>query len=289
MQVIQNAKLAPGKVVTVGERVSRGANQVSMSNGGNRATRVIRHHWDSRADTFDSEATHGLVSEKQRDAWLSLLSRLAGEPPQRALDVGCGTGFLALRLAELGHTVTGVDLSPQMIEHARRKAQQQHLQIDFRVADAADLDCADHAFDLVVARHVIWNLPDPQRGVAEWLRVLRPGGRLALVEGKWAENEALKEAQLRPVSRLLVGAVDTAAGQVFRRGRLRKKLLNWRYRRLEVELPFSGGPSAPELVDFLEANSLEEVSVEPLMNPALWGETPEFLRYLAAGTRSARL
>src|SRR5207248_3527401 len=116
-----------------------------------KVTQLIRHHWDHRADTFDDETGHGLVSEEQRRAWLDLVSRLAGSAPQRVLDVGCGTGFLALRFAELGHIVTGIDLAPQMIDRARRKAEQAGQHIDFRVGDAAALDRPAESYDLVVA------------------------------------------------------------------------------------------------------------------------------------------
>jgi ubiquinone/menaquinone biosynthesis C-methylase UbiE len=262
---------------------------------GHQDTELIRHHWDRRAATFDEQAGHGLVSDEQREAWHDLLSRLVGRAPQRVLDVGCGTGFLALRLAELGHIVSGVDLSGQMIEQARGKADQAALEIEFRVGDAADLDSADEAYDLVVARHVIWNLPDPERGVAEWLRVLRPGGRLLLVEGKWADNEALASALShgRPATRLLARmlqyqVVADGAALMVRSGKYRTKLLNWKYRRLEAQLPFAGGPAASRLVSFLEANSLHYVWTEPLMDPALWGESPQFPRYVVTGTRSAR-
>ena len=252
--------------------------------GSDQHTEVIRHHWNRRAGTFDEEHDHGLVSEEQREAWHDLLSRLVGRAPRRVLDVGCGTGFLALRLAELGHIVTGVDLSGQMIEQARRKAEQAALEIEFYVGDAADLDCTDEAYDLVVARYVIWNLPDPERGVAEWLRVLRPGGRLLLVEGKWADNEALAESYRRPTMRLFARGLDFAA-LIIRSGRYRTKLLNWKYRRLEVQLPFAGGPAESRLVSFLEANSVHHVCAEPLMDPMLWPESPEFPRYVVTGTR----
>jgi ubiquinone/menaquinone biosynthesis C-methylase UbiE len=257
-----------------------------MSSRHDEITQVIRHHWDRRASTFDDAIGHSLVSDEQCKAWLDLLSRLAGLAPRRVLDVGCGTGFLAFRFAELGHTVTGIDLSPQMIDRARRKAEQAGRQIDFRVGDAAALDCADETYDLVVARHVIWNLPDPERGVAEWLRVLRPGGRLGLIEGKWADNEALALANARPTSQVLARALDAAAALVLRSGRNPRRLLNRKYRRIEVQLPFSGGPPATRLADFLEANSVHNVEVEPLMDPTLWGELPQFPRYLATGTRS---
>ena len=153
-------------------------------------TEIIRRYWDRRAATFDCQAGHGLVSNDQRRAWLDLLSRFSGKSYQ-VLDIGCGTGFLALRFAELGHSVTGIDLSPLMIDRARSKAERAGLKIDFRVGDASAIDCDDEIYDIVVARHVLWNLPDPERGVAEWLRVLRPRGRLIVIEGKWTDNEAV--------------------------------------------------------------------------------------------------
>lgn len=257
-----------------------------MSSRHDEITQVIRHHWDWRASTFDDATEHGLASEEQRKAWLDLLSRLAGRAPRRVLDVGCGTGFLAFRFAELGHTVTGIDLSPQMIERARRKAEQEGRQIDFRVCDAAALDSADGTYDLVVARHVIWNLPSPERGVAEWLRVLRPEGRLVLIEGKWADNEALALANERPTAQILARMLDAVAALVLRSGRYHRRLLNRKYRRIEAQLPFSGGPPATRLADFLETNSVHNVEVEPLMDPTLWGELPKFPRYLVAGTRA---
>ena len=257
-----------------------------MRRGSVGSTELIRHHWDRRASTFDAQVGHGLHSEAQLHAWLDLLSRLAGPAPRRVLDVGCGTGFLALRFAELGHTATGIDLSPQMIDQARRNAERAAQQIDFRVGDAAALDFADETYDLVVARHVIWNLPDPERGVSEWLRVLRPGGRLALIEGKWADNDARARANARPAARAIERVVDASAALFLRSGWHPRRLLSWEYRRFEVRLPFSGGPPATQLAEFLRANSLHDVVVEPLMDPTLWGEQPKFPRYLALGARS---
>jgi ubiquinone/menaquinone biosynthesis C-methylase UbiE len=257
-----------------------------MRDGSDRVTDLIRHHWDRRARTFDAGAGHGLVSDEQLRAWLDLLSRLAGEAPWRVLDVGCGTGFLALRFAELGHAATGIDLSPQMIDQARRNAERAALQIEFRVGNATALDFDDKTFDLVIARHVIWNLPDPERGVAEWLRVLRPGGRLALIEGKWGNDDARVLANVHPALRALERVVGGTAALFLRGGWQPRRLLSWKYRRLEVQLPFSGGPPATQLAEFLEAHSVRDVVVEPLMDPTLWGVEPLFFRYLALGTRS---
>jgi ubiquinone/menaquinone biosynthesis C-methylase UbiE len=248
-------------------------------------TGIIRHHWDRRAPTFDDEAGHGLVSDDQRRAWLDLLSRFSGGSPQQVLDVGCGTGFLALRFAELGHTVTGVDLSPQMIDHAWRKAEQAGFKLDFRVGDASDLDCGDEMYDIVAARHVVWNLPDPERGVREWLRVLRPAGQLILIEGKWANNDEFTAMRGRHRVRFKERLKDAIVEISLHSGIGPKRLLRRRYRRVELELPFSGGPSADRLVELLERLSVLNIGVEPLMNPALWGESPQFPRYLVSASR----
>ena len=142
---------------------------------------TIQRHWTGRAATYDNDAVHGLHSEAQRQAWLALIQRWAGPVPLDALDVGCGTGFLALQLAGLGHRVVGVDSAEAMLTVARAKASQAGLAIDFQLADAAELPFAPASFDLVIERHVLWTLLDPAAALAEWGRVLRPGGRLMLI------------------------------------------------------------------------------------------------------------
>jgi SAM-dependent methyltransferase len=248
-------------------------------------TEVIRHHWDRRAPTFDDQAGHGLVSDEQRRAWLELFARFS-ERPQEVLDVGCGTGFIALRFAELGHTVTGIDLSPLMIDRAQSKAERAGFEIDFRVGDVSALDCEDEIFDIVVARHVVWNLPSPELGVAEWLRVLRPGGRLMVIEGKWADNQVV-ETNRRQDKRLKDRFKDAIVEISVRSGIRPKRLRRTHrfYRRVERELPFSGGPSADRLVELLGRLSVVDIEVEPLMDSTLWGEELEFPRYLVSATR----
>jgi ubiquinone/menaquinone biosynthesis C-methylase UbiE len=246
-------------------------------------TEIIRHHWDRRAPIFDDQAGHGLVSDDQRRAWLDLFSRLSGRS-QQVLDVGCGTGFLALIFAELGHTVTGIDLSPLMIDRALSKAERAGFKIDFRVGDASALDCDDEIYDVVVARHVVWNLPNPEQGVAEWLRVLRPGGRLIVIEGKWADDEAVAtKGRHRFRESFKDAIVEISVRSGIHPKRLRKT--HRFYRRVERELPYWGGPPADRLVDLLERLSVVNIEVESLMDPTLWEEPLEFPRYLISGTR----
>src|SRR6185295_7023108 len=181
---------------------------------------------------------------------------------------------------------TGIDLSPLMIDRAESKAQRAGLEIDYRVGDASALDYEDETFDVVVARHVVWNLPSPELGVAEWLRVLRPGGRLLVIEGKWADNQAAethRQRKKRLKDRFKDAIVEISVRSGIRPKRLRRT--HRFYRRVERDLPFSGGPTADRLVDLLRRLSLADIEVEPLMDPTLWGEELEFPRYLASATR----
>ncbi|MFH8801771.1 class I SAM-dependent methyltransferase [Streptomyces sp. NPDC017936] len=139
--------------------------------------------WDASAAAFDEEPDHGLRDPRVRAAWAG---RLRGWLPRRAgdlLDLGCGTGSLSLLAAEQGHRVTGVDLSPAMIGLAR--AELAGRDAVFLVGDATAPPVGDRRFDTVLVRHVLWTLPDPGRALRHWRDLLRPGGRLVLVEGVW--------------------------------------------------------------------------------------------------------
>ncbi|CAL9403260.1 2-methoxy-6-polyprenyl-1,4-benzoquinol methylase, mitochondrial [Streptomyces sp. enrichment culture] len=139
--------------------------------------------WDAQAAVFDEQPDHGLRDPAVRRAWAH---RLRAWLPRRAgdvLDLGCGTGSLSLLAAEQGHRVTGVDLSPAMVRLARRKPAGRDAV--FLVGDAAAPPIGERRFDAVLVRHVLWTLPDPARVLRHWYGLLRPGGRLVLVEGVW--------------------------------------------------------------------------------------------------------
>jgi ubiquinone/menaquinone biosynthesis C-methylase UbiE len=264
-------------------------------------TRLIQHHWNSRAANFDEELEHGMHSEAQRQAWLEVLARLAGNLPQRILDVGCGTGVLTILFAQLGHRVTGIDIAPRMLDRARVKAQDAGVVVEFRHENAGEVSDSDGSYDLVVARHVVWTLPDPAQAVGEWRRLLRPGGCLAVVEGQWwtdgpkAESPSLRKtlvAFLRATRNAVShGARPAQWGAVL--GRLlalgNQGALNEneeaRYQEAHRRLPFYGGPSAAQLAALLEFLGLRDVIIEPLMSAVLWGKVPPHPRYLAVGRR----
>ncbi|GEC06679.1 SAM-dependent methyltransferase [Streptomyces spinoverrucosus] len=139
--------------------------------------------WDALAAAFDDEPDHGLRDPEVRDAWARRLRSWLPDTACDVLDLGCGTGSLSLLATEQGHRVTGVDLSPVMVERARAKLAGRD--VVFLVGDAAAPPVGERQFDVVLVRHVLWALPDPGRALRHWRGLLRPGGRLVLVEGVW--------------------------------------------------------------------------------------------------------
>ncbi|GLZ34123.1 SAM-dependent methyltransferase [Lentzea sp. NBRC 105346] len=148
--------------------------------------------WDTQAATFDLKPDHGLTDPAVRAAWADLLLPLI-PPASSVVDLGCGTGSLSELLASAGHTVRGLDLSQRMVALAVAKAG--HLGVKFRQGDAAEPPYPPASFDVVVARHVLWALPDPVAALERWVRLLRPGGRLVLVEGRWSTGAGLTAAE----------------------------------------------------------------------------------------------
>lgn len=101
-------------------------------------------------------------------------------PGERVLDVACGTGNAALLAARAGGVVNGLDAAPRLIEVARQRAAAQDLDASFEVGDLHDLGFDNESFDTVLSVFGVIFATDPERALAEIIRVLRPGGRALL-------------------------------------------------------------------------------------------------------------
>jgi SAM-dependent methyltransferase len=159
--------------------------------------------WDGEAATFDDEPDHGLGDPAVREAWRTLLAEHLPAPPARVADLGCGTGSLSVLLAEQGHRVSGIDLSPQMVQRARAKAESRGLDVEVTVGDAAQPGLPAATFDVVLSRHVLWAVPDPAAALERWVDLLAPGGRLVLVEGFWFTEAGLRARDAEALVRAL--------------------------------------------------------------------------------------
>jgi SAM-dependent methyltransferase len=151
--------------------------------------------WDAEAPAFDEAPDHGLLDPAVRAAWRTLLVDVLPRAPADVVDLGCGTGTLALLLAEEGYAIDALDFSPAMVRLATAKLDAAppvvRSLVTVRAGDAAQPRLAPASVDVVLCRHVLWALAQPERAVGRWVEALRPGGRLVLVEGHWSTGAGL--------------------------------------------------------------------------------------------------
>jgi SAM-dependent methyltransferase len=148
----------------------------------------IRRFWDDDAATYDNSPGHRPVSAAVQAAWTATLEALLPPAPARVLDCGAGTGFLSLIAARLGHRVTALDLSPEMLARLGAAAHAEGLEIAAVVAPAHEVP---EGFDVVMERHLLWTLPDPGRALAAW-RSAAPEGRLVAIESLWGDADPIE-------------------------------------------------------------------------------------------------
>ena len=138
----------------------------------------VTHYWSHRAEGFEKQRLREFESEK-KDLWLSEFRKyLPQGKTLRILDIGTGTGFFACILAEQGHKATGIDLTPDMIEHAEHMAAILGLDASFQIMDAEEPDFEPECFDVLVTRNLTWTLPHIAKAYREWYKLLKPGGVL---------------------------------------------------------------------------------------------------------------
>ncbi len=202
----------------------------------------VAAHWERRASHFDEDFGHSIRTPAERAAWDRILDLvLPARGALDALDVGCGTGFLALELSARGHRVTAVDFASAMLAEARRKAAERGASIRFEEADAEQLPFTSRGFDLAISRHLLWTLPHPEAAIDEWIRVLRTGGRLVVVDGQFDAG-------------VLTGPQGEGA-----RG-------SEEYAAVGDRLPFFGGRPREEIEALLRTHGLVNVCSDPLLD-----------------------
>ena len=202
----------------------------------------IAAYWDEYADAYDAEPDHGLGDPATREAWRLLLERWLPAQPSDVADLACGTGSLTALVAGLGHRVMGVDLARNMVDRARTKSAQFGERVTIRQGDVSVPPIDPGSVDVILARHILWTLTDPQAALAGWRSLVRPGGRFLLVEGCWwSVGDA--------------GYNDDA------------------------RMPWAGGVRAVDLAAVVEP-LVHRIEVVPLTDPVLWGKEIVDERYL---------
>lgn len=116
-----------------------------------------------------------------------LLACLGSVQGKRILDVGCGDGILAVKLAQMGADVTGIDASAQMLAAARDRADAAGVKLDLHTGEIDALPFESETFDVVMTVAVMCFVGDAERAVRELARCVRPGGQLTLGElSRWS-------------------------------------------------------------------------------------------------------
>jgi demethylmenaquinone methyltransferase/2-methoxy-6-polyprenyl-1,4-benzoquinol methylase len=163
---------------------------------------AVRGMFDRIAPVYDAMNRLMTVGLDQR--WRRLAAGAVVRPGDRALDACCGTGDLALAAQRAGGHVVGLDFSERMLERARRKSDT----VEWVHGDLTELPFPDGSFDSATVGFGIRNVPELETGLRELRRVLRPGGRLAVLE------ITRPRGVLRPFFRLWFDAIVPVLGKV---------------------------------------------------------------------------
>lgn len=152
---------------------------------------TVQAYWTKRADGFFRLRQDEIESRKAA-LWLNeITKKLPQDRPLNILDVGCGAGFFEVLLGRAGHYVTGIDLTPEMIQRAGEMIRACHLddeKVSVFTADAEHPDFPDETFDAIVTRNLTWTLPHPVTAYRAWHRILKKGGTLLNFDAEYARN-----------------------------------------------------------------------------------------------------
>jgi ubiquinone/menaquinone biosynthesis C-methylase UbiE len=139
---------------------------------------LVREQFTRTAQVFGDYAIASRVAEAER------LARMVGAGlTDRAVDLACGPGTLALRFARQVRWICGLDLTPAILERARRAAASEGLaNLEFAIADAQSLPFSDASLDIAITSYSAHHFPDPARVIGEMARVVRRGGRVGILD-----------------------------------------------------------------------------------------------------------
>ncbi len=177
----------------------------------------VKRFFSEHAEDYSKSHSHASGSDL-----VALLGALRLDGTEVALDVATGTGFTAVSLAKRVKYVTGIDLTDEMLSQARRLAENEGVtNVGFALGDAMKMEYADAAFDIVTTRRATHHFEDVPRFLSEANRVLKPGGRLGVVDmspPEGAESFMNRIEKLRDDSHVEAFAVGAWKSMVSRAG-----------------------------------------------------------------------
>jgi len=213
----------------------------------------IREYWSMRSETFDQSPGHEIFGDDERAAWHAVIERHLGSGMgRRALDVASGTGVISRLLCEKGFSVTGLDFSEPMIDRARQKAKDRELDARYVIGDAEDTRLPDATFDVIMTRHLVWTLPDPKTAFADWYRVLKPGGKVLIVDTDTKPRD-VKSRILRMLADLFRKYAKPIPGP---------GVNPETHNRIVAQVHFSDGARAEDVAALLKAAGFVNISID---------------------------
>ncbi len=211
----------------------------------------IRVYWSKRSETFDQSWGHKIRTDGELECWADIFKRHGAiASGVRVLELASGTGEVTRVLLRLGAAIDALDLCEPMI--ARAKDKHAGAAVRFHLGDAENTMMPAAHYDAVVCRHLVWTLVDPEAALADWLRVLRPGGRIVVVDGDWVRST--RKARL---FRMLAAWIDRLTGG--------KPLWDQAaHERIMAQVRFRDGLTAVVLGPMVEAAGFHDVRIEGL-------------------------
>ncbi len=251
--------------------------------GGNYGLRdEIKAYWSTRAETFDLSPGHEIFSDDELAAWRSLIVKHLGKGEgRRALDLASGTGVISHVMDGLGFEVTGLDWAEPMLEKARLKAKARKRPIQFRMADVESTMEPDNHHDVIITRHLVWTLVDPAAAFSEWLRVLKPGGKILIVDGDFVNvgrTERMLKALAKGLERLGLLKSDPMHAPPG---------LAQTHTSIVSRVYFSGGARADLVADLLARSGFTNVTIDTNLREIHKAQSKHwnYLKALARGTQ----
>jgi len=181
---------------------------------------IIGDYWTQRSEGF-SEHMLEHMEEDEKGLYVRTVRGFSDTRRMKVLDIGTGPGLFPILLGRDGHDVTAIDYSDGMLEMARKNCADAGVKCDIIKMDAQHLGFPDASFDLIVSRKVLWNLPDPVGAYREWLRVLKPEGKMILFDANWwlhfydEEYKALNEKRMEELKAKMADAPVNEPGDAY--------------------------------------------------------------------------